>query len=545
MAGLDYTSTMGTLHFEPGETGATIAVSTLTDELADDVERFTLELSDSVEATVADATGVGTITDDPTARIEAVNRTILPEVGRAIAFNAVTCRFDRPLSTVRAGNGTRSSAGRLSLSHQLLAAGRRISPTDRWSSPVGSWSSPATDPWDLHTSTPLTFEQALGNSSFLMPSTTEPDGAGRYTAWGCADYYRLAGGRNGRISWDGIAFSAQIGADVALSSDMLAGVAVSRSRSSFNYTGLGGGADDVGVNVLWLTGVNPNLAWSITPQLDVWGTVGHAWGGLQIDDKLGAGSLSSAATLNSGMVGINGRLLARGGTTLRLRGEGGLAHLGVAGDGDVLSAVGLDMRRVRLSTEASYEHVFPFESTLTPWGELGLRHDGGDGETGAGLEVRGGLRYRHVPRGLTIEGYARRLVVHEGAVRESGVGLLLRVDPGESGLGASMSLTPAWGETASGLQQLWDGGANAFMAYDRPGARMDARFAYGVPALRGRSLLTSFATVNLARELGQGYGLGTTLAVGRAATVSLEAERRRRLAARAIYAVMLRGMPQF
>ena len=58
------------------------------------------------------------------------------------------------------------------------------------------------------------------------------------------------------------------------------------------------------------------------------------------------------------------------------------------------------MRRVRLSTEASYEHLFSFGSTLTPWGELGLRHDGGDGETGAGLEVRAGLRYRYLPQGL-------------------------------------------------------------------------------------------------------------------------------------------------
>ena len=297
--------------------------------------------------------------------------------------------------------------------------------------------------------------------------------------------------------------------------------------------------------MLRLTGVNPYIAWSVTPQLDVWGTVGHAWGELQIDDNLGAGSLMSAATLNAGTVGINGRLLARGGTTLRLRGEGGLAHLGVVGDGSTLGALGLDMRRVRLSTEASYQHVFPFEATLTPWGELGLRHDGGDGETGAGLEVRGGLRYRNVPQGLTIEGYGRRLVVHQGAVRESGFGLVLRVDPGESGLGPSMSVTPAWGATASGVRQLWEHGANAFMAYNTPGARMDARFAYGFPVLRGGGLLTSFGTVNLAREAGQGYGLGATLAVGRAATVSLEAERRRRLAAQAIYAVMLRGMLQF
>ena len=452
-AGFDYTSTMGTLRFEPGETSATIAVSTLTDEIADGAERFTLELSDPVRATVADGIGVGTITDDHTARIGTVNRTILPEVGRALAFNAVTCRFDRPLSQPIAGNGRRRSAGQLSLSRALIA--------DRRTSPAGQGMSPA-DPWTSPAGRALTLEQALGDSSFLMPSTTEQGGMGRYTAWGCADYRHLGSSGNGPLSWNGVAFSAQIGADIQLGSNTLAGVSVSRSRSSFDYFGGGGAGDRGGANQLRLTGVNPYVAWSVTPDLDVWGTIGHAWGDLRVDDNLGAGSLRSAATLNSGTVGINGRLLARGGTMLRLRGEGGLAHLGVAGDGDTLGAVGLDMRRVRLSTEASYEHLFSLGSTLTPWGELGLRHDGGDGETGAGLEVRAGLRYRYLPQGLTIEGYGRRLVVHEGAVRESGFGAVLRVDPGESGLGPSMSVTPAWGATASGVNQLWERGASGF-----------------------------------------------------------------------------------
>ena len=535
-AGFDYTSTMGTLRFEPDETSATIAVSTLTDEIADGAERFTLELSDPVGAMVADGIGVGTITDDHTARIGTVNRTILPEVGRGLAFSAVTCRFDRPLSQPIAGNGRRRSAGQLSLSRALIA--------DRRTSPAGQGMSLA-DPWTSPAGRALTLEQALGDSSFLMPSTTEQGGMGRYTAWGCADYRHLGSSGNGPLSWNGVAFSAQIGADMQLGSNTLAGVSVSRSRSSFDYFGGGGDGDRGGANQLRLTGVNPYVAWSVTPDLDVWGTIGHAWGDLRVDDNLGAGSLRSGATLNSGTVGINGRLLARGGTMLRLRGEGGLAHLGVAGDGDTLGAVGLDMRRVRVSTEASYEHLFSLGSTLTPWGELGLRHDGGDGETGAGLEVRAGLRYRYLPQGLTIEGYGRRLVVHEGAVRESGFGAVLRVDPGESGLGPSMSVTPAWGATASGVNQLWERGASGFSMLDAPGTRMNAHFAYGLPALNGGGLLTPFGALILAGQQERGYGVGATLAVGRSATFSLEAERRRRLAGRAIYAVMLRGMLQF
>ena len=153
VAGLDYTATLGTLRFEPGETSATIAVATLTDEIMEGAERFTMELDDPAGATVTDGTGVGTITDDHTARIGTVNRTVLPEVGRALAFNAVTCRFDRPLSSPMAAGRTGGAAGSLSLSPRLFA-GRRTAPADPWSSPADPWTSPA--------SPPLTLEQVLG-----------------------------------------------------------------------------------------------------------------------------------------------------------------------------------------------------------------------------------------------------------------------------------------------------------------------------------------------------------------------------------------------
>ena len=154
-------------------------------------------------------------------------------------------------------------------------------------------------------------------------------------------------------------------------------------------------------------------------------------------------------------MGISGRLLERGATRLNLNGEGALARLDIAGDGALVEAMAVDMRRLRLSTEASRELVLSSGGALTPWGELGLRHDGGDGETGAGLEVGGGLRYRTPGAGWTAEGFGRWLAAHEGALREWGFGAVLRYDPGASGTGPAVSLTPGWGDTASGVQRLW------------------------------------------------------------------------------------------
>ena len=392
---------------------------------------------------------------------------------------------------------------------------------------------------------PRPLEQALGDSSFLMGSQEGEGGGGRFAAWGCGNYQSLAGGGDGgAVAWDGEVFSVQIGADVRLSPGVLAGLSVSRSRGSFDYYAGAGNREALGAYDLRLTGVHPYVGWSVSPDLDLWGTLGHAWGELRITDEL-AGDLTGVATLNSGAVGVTGRLLARGGTTLRLKGEGALARLDVAGAGASFGAATMDMRRLRLSTEAGHEHVFASGASLTPWGELGLRHDGGDGETGAGLEVGGGLRYQNPEAGWITEGYGRWLAAHEGALREWGVGAVIRFDPGVSGRGPSVSLEPAWGETGSGVQRLWERGATDPILRDAPGRRLDAQFAYGFAALRGRGVLTPYGTVSLAREYGRGYRLGGRLAVGRSATVSLEAERRERAAAAAVHMVMVRGALRF
>ncbi len=521
VAGSDYTTTSGTLRFEPGETTRAVAVATLIDQLMEGAEQFTVELSDPVGTTLADDTGVGTITDDVERRIGLVNQTVLPEIGRTLAFSAVRCRSDQAFSDAAQGRAE-EPVGRLSLS---LA--------------------PTSDGWAAAGTEPLTLEQALGDSSFLMPSKEEEGGAGRFAAWGCGDYRNLAGGgEDGVVAWNGEVFSVHLGADVRLGSDVLAGLSVSRSRGSFDY--YAGGRDaGGGAYELQLTGVHPYLGWSVSSDLDVWGTVGHSWGEIRIVDDLAGDPRTSEAMLDSGAVGVSGRLLARGTTSVKLKGEGALARLDVAGDGETFGAVTVDMRRLRLSTEASHEHVFSSGGSLTPWGELGVRHDGGDGETGAGLEVGGGLRYQNPEAGWTTEGYGRWLAVHEGTIREWGFGALLRFAPGASGHGPSVSLMPAWGKTTSGVQRLWERGATDPTVPSALGTRLDAQFGYGFAAFRERGVLAPFGAVSLVREEGRSYRLGGRLAVGHSATVSLEAERRERPAASVIYAVMVRGVVQF
>ena len=374
VAGVDYTSTSGTLRFDAGETRTTLAVPTLEDATAEETEGFTVQLSEPSGATVADGTATGTITDEAQRRIEVVNDVVLPEVGRALAFSAVRCRIDQMLSgSVPRGTSTELSA------HLALSPEARS----------GQWAAPGVQS--------PTLVQAFDDSLFLMQSQEEEDGEGRFAAWWCADYQNLGGGgRGGGITWDGAVSSWHAGADARIGPGLRAGVSFSRSRGSFDYRG-GGRNLDAGRSTyaLGLVSIHPYLAWSVLPDLDVWGTVGHAWGDLRVVDAAAGNVLTSPATLDSGVVGVSGRLLTRGATTVRLKGEWALAQMHVARASTAFDAAPVDMQRLRMGAEVSYQHTLSSGASLIPWDEVGLRHDGGDGESGAGLELGGGLRHRN------------------------------------------------------------------------------------------------------------------------------------------------------
>ena len=539
VAGSDYTAASGTLQFDPGMTSHTIRVAVLNDTAVEPTETFAVELSDPVRATLADGTGVGTITDDVEHRVERPIPTGLPEVGRAIAFSAVTCRIDRKMSDTR----TWDNAGRL--------AGGGFPPAANFGGHAafggpgttfgGSTGAFGDSPFPTQAS--MTPGQQLGTLSFLMASQeTAEGGGGRVAAWGCGDYRRLSGaGGLGAGSWNGEVYSLHVGVDVRLGSNVLAGVSVSRSTGMIDYEGGLGSGTDGGEHDLRLVGVHPFLGWSVTPGLQLWGTVGHAWGELRIVDELGG--LTGAATLNSGALGLNGRLLTRGATTLSLRGEGALAQL--TADSATFEVATLDMWRFRLTTELSHELLFSSGTSLTPWAELGARHDGGDGQTGAGLELGGGLRYRVPQVGLTAEGYGRWLAVHEGALQEWGVGAMVTIDPGMDRRGLSASVTPSWGETATGVQRLWQQGAAGPAWYGTSRAQVDAQLGYGVPVFGGRSVLTPFGAMNLAGDEARRYRLGGSLATSRWTTLSLEIERWDRALTDAMHSVMVRGAAEF
>ncbi|MGF1522134.1 MAG: Calx-beta domain-containing protein [Leptolyngbyaceae cyanobacterium] len=78
IAGLDYVPKSGFLTFQPGATSQTIAVDIIGENRIEANEKFSLELSNSINGTIADGRGVGTIRNDDALEI-AINEIIVSE----------------------------------------------------------------------------------------------------------------------------------------------------------------------------------------------------------------------------------------------------------------------------------------------------------------------------------------------------------------------------------------------------------------------------------------------------------------------------------
>ena len=146
--------------------------------------------------------------------------------------------------------------------------------------------------------------------------------------------------------------------------------------------------------------------------------------------------------------------------------------------------------RVRLLLEGGRTYELDEGRTLRPVLELGLRHDGGDAETGTGVEIGAGVSYANPLTGLSLEAKARMLASHaDSDYEEWGASATVRLDPGERGRGLSFSLSPTFGTPSGSADRLWGARDARGLA---PGGEFDAgrglraEAGYGIAVYGGR-----------------------------------------------------------
>ena len=165
---------------------------------------------------------------------------------------------------------------------------------------------------------------------------------------------------------------------------------------------------------------------------------------------------------------------------------------------------------------------------LAPSVALGVRWDGGDAETGAGVELGGGVEVTAPERRLRMELTGRTLLAHEGDLDEWGVGGVVQVEPGRGGRGVSFGAGLTLGDVERAAMRLWEDGVagRGPEAEAASPVRFEAEGGYGLaaPGVRG-GVLTPYAGIGLAGGGGRHYRIGARLASGAASELSLEGSR--------------------
>ena len=125
---------------------------------------------------------------------------------------------------------------------------------------------------------------------------------------------------------------------------------------------------------------------------------------------------------------------------------------------------------------------------LTPSIEIGIRQDGGDAETGRGMDLGAGVILADSVTGLAVDIRVRRLLVHQAeGFAESGMSISVSYNPTPSTpLGFTARVSPAWGGDAmSGAEALWGresiGGMSHNPMMGSGGNRLDTEVGYGLP----------------------------------------------------------------
>ena len=197
-----------------------------------------------------------------------------------------------------------------------------------------------------------------------------------------------------------------------------------------------------------------------------------------------------------------------------------------------------DVTRLRLGLEGSRAFRSGAGAALTPSLDIGVRHDGGDAETGFGVDIGAGLAWTDPASGMKAKVDARGLLTHEdGGFRERGIAGSFAWDPSpSSGLGPSLTLRHSVGVSAAGgVSALLNPDTARRLAANDDGDEFDRRrfeavLGYGHPVLGHRFIGTpelGMGVSDTGREVRLGWRLGLARGNERVSfTLGLEAAHR-------------------
>ena len=532
-AGSDYDGQTGTLTFEPGETRDTLPIKNRERHHGRGGRGLPARLTNPREPIP------GRPSKPPPVIVDDDDNAIVADAwvsrfGRTVASQVVDAVGDRFANMD--GPGSHFLLGSDPLRSSLAFGG-----AERYRRGMPDWME-ASPGRPEHASLGFDAGRILSGASFAVQSQEDQpqDGGftGRWTAWGRGSYMEFDGLDAG-VGLSGEVFNVTTGFDVQ-SGALTAGLALAGSVGTGDFHVGYTEVQSERMGKIWsiLGSAHPYVHVSLAEWLRVWGLGGIGSGTLRISGS------EQDADLHMRMWAFGGRSdlpVPIPGFGLAVKSDIFWVEL-ESDPTDVRRGSIAEAQRTRLMVEGSFRLASIWGGELSPLVEAGFRQDEGDAESGRGLEVASGLRYRNRDRGLFMEVTGRSLVSHEDErYREWGVGGSVRLDPGPDYLGLAVQVNSAHGAAASTVQRLWSdtGAVNYFPGTVR--GRHEAEIGYGFETLRGGAMVIPFSGFVYSPSGTKSFRLGSRLKVGSRWMLSLQADRSRYAFYGPSYGVVLRG----
>ena len=454
-AGSDYTAASGTLTFAAGEAAKTISVPVLDDAHDEGSETLTLTLSNSSGAYIEDGAATGTITNTdhmPKAWIARFGRTVADQVLDAVDARlgaARTAGMSVSLGGQQIGGAALKGEANADGKSASLSGGTEAEDTGDTArlKVLSDWLRQETSEEERSNgwSRTMTGREVLMGSSFSL--TAQTGGGGFAGLWGRMAQTSFAG-REGTLSLDGDVTTGLLGADYGWER-WTTGLVVSHSIGEGGYRGESSGEIEATV-----TALTPWARYAVTERLSVWGAAGYGAGEL----KLNAGddpALKTDLGMTLAAAGVRGTLMGGDGPKLDAVTDARWVRTTTASGcrrqlsrGASWQSAAAEVTRLRLGLEGSWplalgDGALGKGAAVTPRLALGVRHDGGDAETGFGADIGGGLTLAAPEQGLTVSLEGRGVLTHEAeGLRDRGIAGCAGLEPAAVGPGSEADAEP-------------------------------------------------------------------------------------------------------
>ena len=326
---------------------------------------------------------------------------------------------------------------------------------------------------------------------------------GNLGLWGAVDNQSYDGGE----AYDGSMTNFWVGADITMESDMLIGLAVGRSSGESDYT-FGSVTRTMELN---FTSFMPYAGMTPDDETAIWGAFAFGSGDLET-----AGATSDLS-VSTGVIGGRRSLNMMEGIDVAVKGDYGFSTMETDDGNTASDGISASVSRIRIGLEGSWVSEVSDGQSFEPFVDVGFRSDGGDGDTGSGIEIGGGIRL--CADNFKLEARGRVTASHDaldGDYSETGFGVVASVNPSGDGSGLSLALSPSWGGNANFSGEMFKDQASLTRELDRDAFRtngnaIDASVGYGFKISNDRMLITPHVALNSSSDALSTIVLGVRL----------------------------------